>query len=512
MKKTAYVIGIDIGTQGTKAGLFDASGVCYAEAYEASVLLHPAPGAVEQDPDALYASVLHTVREVLEKSGAAPGAVLALSVAGQMAGIQGIDREWNAVTPYDNWLDTRCEPYIREMKAEAEEEIIRSTGGPVTYAHGPKILWWKRQHPDVYQKIYRFVPLSAYVAGRLCGLKGDQAWFDYTHLHFTGFSDTKSYTWNPALLRTFGVDGARLGCIRSPYDVVGGLTKAAAEVCGLRAGTPITAGCGDSAASSLGAGITEPGILYDVAGTASIFSACTDFFAPDTENRTVLYAHSVIRDLWIPLAYISGGGLCLRWFRDTFLGASSGGSGYGLLEQEAAGVEPGSAGLYFIPHFAGRTCPNDPSVRGTWLGLEWHHTRAHMYRSVMEAIAYEYRLYNKIISDKTGQNASVVYGVGGGSESTVFNQIKADVLGADYVPMKCGDTGIAGSALIAGMAAGLYSDEQDMRRAAASNVKKGEAVRFNKDAHTAYSSCAETYVQMLQGVQALYKIRPEETE
>lgn len=128
MKKTAYVIGIDIGTQGTKAGLFDASGVCYAEAYEASALLHPAPGAVEQDPDSLYASVLHTVREVLEKSGAAPGEVLALSVAGQMAGIQGIDREWNAVTPYDNWLDTRCEPYIREMKAEAEEEIIRSTG------------------------------------------------------------------------------------------------------------------------------------------------------------------------------------------------------------------------------------------------------------------------------------------------------------------------------------------------------------------------------------------------
>ncbi len=225
----------------------------------------------------------------------------------------------------------------------------------------------------------------------------------------------------------------------------------------------------------------------------------------------MLYAHSVIRDLWIPLAYISGGGLCLRWFRDTFLGASAP-SGYGLLEQEAAGVEPGSAGLYFIPHFAGRTCPNDPSVRGTWLGLEWHHTRAHMYRSVMESIAYEYRLYNKIISDKTGRRASVVYGVGGGSESTVFNQIKADVLGTDYVPMRCGDTGIAGSALIAGMAAGLYSDERDMRRAAAANVKKGEAVRFNKEAHTAYSSCAETYVQMLQGVQALYKIRSEETE
>lgn len=130
-----------------------------------------------------------------------------------------------------------------------------------------------------------------------------------------------------------------MGRILSPYDVVGGLTKAAAEACGLRAGTPITAGCGDSAASSLGAGITEPGILYDVAGTASIFSACTDLFAPDTENRTVLYAHSVIRDLWIPLAYISGGGLCLRWFRDTFLGASAP-SGYGLLEQEAAGVEP----------------------------------------------------------------------------------------------------------------------------------------------------------------------------
>lgn len=164
------------------------------------------------------------------------------------------------------------------------------------------------------------------------------------------------------------MDGARLGCIRSPYDVVGGLTKAAAEVCGLRAGTPITAGCGDSAASSLGAGITEPGILYDVAGTASIFSACTDFFAPDTENRTVLYAHSVIRDLWIPLAYISGGGLCLRWFRDTFLGASSGGSGYGLLEQEAAGVEPGQRRTIFYTALCRQNLPQRSVGAGNLAG------------------------------------------------------------------------------------------------------------------------------------------------
>lgn len=505
MSQTAYIIGVDIGTQGTKSGLFDIAGHCYAENYENSELLSTHPGSVVQDPEAIFGSVLHTVKAVIEQSGVNSSDVYAISIAGQMAGIMGIDKDYNAVTPYDSWLDTRCEKYITHIKATCEDEIIRSTGGPVTYAHGPKILWWKNEHPDVYKQIHRFVTLSAFVAGKLCGLKGEDAWFDYTYLHFTGFSDTVGLKWNKELLKTFDVDESIMGKIVSPYDIVGRISEKWANECGLLPGTIVAAGCGDSAASSLGAGITEPDVIYDVAGTASIFSAATDVYAPDIENKTILYARSVIKDLWIPLAYISGGGLCIRWFRDTFMNKSEKNT-YSILDSMAEEVKPGCDNLYFVPHFAGRTCPNDPDIRGAWIGLSWTHNKAHMYRAVLESIGYEYRLYNKIITSKTGKVPSVIYGTGGGAESRVFNQIKADILGIDYIPMKCGDTGIAGSAFVAGMAAGLYKNESEMKVNVNRSVEKGDILSYNKSSGSLYVSFADKYERILQEIQKIYKI------
>ena len=137
-----YLFGIDIGTQGTKTVLYDLEGHAVASAFEASQLLYPADGAAED----IYGSVIHTVKEVMETSGADPYAVAAIGMDGQMASILGIDRDFRAVTPLDNWLDTRCEPYIRQMKEVSEDELIRLTGCPVTYAHGPKILRWKNEY------------------------------------------------------------------------------------------------------------------------------------------------------------------------------------------------------------------------------------------------------------------------------------------------------------------------------------------------------------------------------
>lgn len=505
MSRKGYVIGVDIGTQGTQSGLFDLSGKCIADSYESSELISSAPGIVEQDPESVFGSVLHTIKDAVEKSGVCPYDILAVSIAGQMSGIMGIDRDFNAVTPYDSWLDTRCEKYIGLMKRECEEEIIRSTGAPVTVAHGPKILWWKNEHSDIYKKIYRFVTLGTYAAGRLCGLKGGDAWFDYTYLHFTGFSDTLNLKWNRELLKTFDVEESLMGKIVSPYDVIGTVSDKWADKCGLVPGIPVSAGCGDSAASSLGAGITESGVIYDVAGTASIFSACTDVFAPDTENKTVMYARSVLKGLWIPLAYISGGGLCIRWFRDNF-GDKNEKNSYKILDEMAENILPGCENLYFIPHFAGRTCPNDPDLKGSWIGLSWRHNKSHMYRSVLESIGYEYYMYNKIISEKTGKQNTVIYGAGGGSKSRIFNSIKSDILGIDYVPMKCGDTGIRGCALIAGMTAGIYTNESEMKANANINIERGGIISYNKETHNLYAIQAEKYWHIISEFQKIYKI------
>ena len=320
---SAYLLGVDIGTQGTKTCLYASDGRAAASAFEPSRLIEPAPGAVEQEPDELYGSVVRTIREVLEKSGVRPSDVAALGMDGQMAGILGVDGDFNAVTPYDSWLDIRCEAEIDEMRAAAGDRIIALTGAPVSYNHGPKVLRWKKRFPEAYARIAKFVLPVTYVAGRMCGLKADDAWIDYTCLHFSGFGDVEHLKWSEELLERFGVDGRKMPAIAEPWKLVGRITADAARECGLCEGTPVCAGAGDQAATSLGAGITRPGLAFDVAGTASVFSRCTDVYAPDVEKRTILCARSVLPGLWIPLAYIGGGGLCVRWIRDTLAGTDA---------------------------------------------------------------------------------------------------------------------------------------------------------------------------------------------
>jgi xylulokinase len=153
-------------------------------------------------------------------------------------------RTWDSPTGYDSWLDTRCGPYIPRLK-EHEQQIIALTGGPPTISHGAKILWWKHEQPDVYQRIARFVQPGGYVAGRLAGLKGDQAFVDRTYIHFSCFSDTQAGTWSDGLLTAFDVEKDKLPHIVNSSDIIGYVTGEAAAASGLKAGTPIAAGCGD---------------------------------------------------------------------------------------------------------------------------------------------------------------------------------------------------------------------------------------------------------------------------
>jgi len=454
--KDKFIIGIDIGTQGVKTSLFHISGKIAAEAFEPSILITDNRGNVEQDPEEIYSSVINTIRQVMEKSGAEPSEIASIGIDGQMAGIMGIDKNWNAVTPYDSWLDTKCEKYILKMKEAAEEQIIKTTGCPVTYAHGPKVLWWKNERPEVYSNTAKFIMLSTYVAGRLAGLKAKDAYIDYTHIHFSGFCDTEKKEWSEELVKEFRIDNDKLPEIVEPWKVVGKLLSPEAEKCSLAEGTPVVAGCGDQAATSLGAGIIKQGMVFDVAGTASVFSCCVDSFKPDVKNKTLLFPRAVIDGLWIPLAYINGGGLCLKWFRDNLAEKET---TYGILDSETEKIAPGSEGLVFIPHFAGRVCPNMPNMRGGWFGLNFNHGRGHLFKAVMESIAYEYRIYMDILKELTDEKEfSHVFVMGGGSQSGIFNKIKADVLGLPYIQLERASTATLGSAIVAGYASGIYAD------------------------------------------------------
>jgi len=156
------------------------------------------------------------------------------------------------------------------------------------------------------------------------------------------------------------------------------------------------------------------------------------------------------------MAYINGGGMCLKWLRDDVLGKAY---TYDQLNKMAESIAPGSENLLFMPHFSGRVCPNDTLVRGSYINLSWNHNKGHMYRAIMEGIAYEYGIYTDIIRDLSPDIAlSRIISVGGGSASHVFGQIKADVLGVPVSGIKFADTAALGCCVIAGYGVGLYDD------------------------------------------------------
>ena len=500
MAKT-YLVGVDLGTMGTKAAIFDVHGGLKAEAYEESKLYYPRPGWVEQQPDEIYGSALRTIRSCLDQSGIDSADVAGIAFDGQMSGIGTVDAQWGTPTVYDSWLDTRCRDYITQLK-EDQARIIALTGGPPTFSHGAKILWWMHERPEVWKRIAKFVVPGAYAAGRMAGLRGDEAFVDRTYLHFSCFSDTRAAQWSEELLQRFGVDGDKLPRIVGPEEIIGRVTREAASACGLTSGTPIAAGCGDQTAGMLGAAMVRPGLVFDVAGTASVLAVCVDQFVADQEHGTLFTAHLTIPGLFYSLAYINGGGLNLRWFRDEIapheksLAAASGERIYQLLDQLAAEVPAGSEKLLFLPHLGGRVCPSDANTRGLYIGLNWAHKKAHLYRAMLEGVAFEYAYYlgivRSLVPDLDFRETRVI---GGGARSKLWNQIKADVLGVPYVNLNRQEFAVLGSAILAGFAVGVFDD---LAATAERFTRPTDRLEPNMATHAFYRPLVEEYIGLFK--------------
>jgi xylulokinase len=501
-----YLVGVDLGTSATKATLFTAEGAVVAEATVDVPLHHPNPGAVEQEMSDFYETAAATVRKCMTDSGIEPRDVAAIAFASQMAGVGAVDERFRPAVGFDSWLDMRCQPYIEEIDRNHGELVTRLTGCPPTCDHGPKILWWQHERPEEYARIARFVMPSGYVAGAIAGLSTEDAFIDYTFLHFTALADAQAGEWSSELCELLGVDACRLPRIVPPWQVVGEAQEAAARDFGLAPGTPIAAGCGDTAAGALGAGIVEPGMLFDTAGTASVLAGCANQFVADTRHRALLTMRSVAPGLWHPLAYIAGGGLALRWYRDNFyrMGAAGENDLYDEMTAAAAVVPPGAEGLFFSPHLGGRICPAEPAMRGAWVGFSWGHGRGHFARAILEGVAFEYAYYLRIlralIPDLRLVEARVI---GGGARSARWNQIKSDVLNVPYQRLARDEFGTWGAALIAGHAVGLFPDLAEAACAAAE--RRGPPVTPEPEAVAAYELLIPQYIRWEEALSASFR-------
>jgi len=451
-----YILATDLGGSGTKTMLFDLSGEIVSIAFRESKLYHPEPFSTTNDPEEVFLTATDGIKECMAKSRVNSNEIDAIVLDGQQAGLMWVDEKYRAISYYDSWLDSRYGPFVDIMNHCCADRILQMNGNNKGIVHGPKILWWKNNKPEVFKKAYKMIMLPAYVGGRLADLKGADAYFEETSLGYSGIADNMKSKWDKQICDAVGIPNEKLPRIVKSTEIVGKLSKKYADYLDLPSGIPIVSGGGDFPAAALGAGICKIGQTGDVAGTASIFFACIDKWKPDTSGE-IRFLKSPIPELWYTFGLTTGGG-CLRWFRDTFFKKEKEKmSVYKHMDEKSEDIPIGCNGLSFYPYIGGKLAK--PDYRGAWIGINWEHRKEHFYRAILESIAYEYKFYGqsimKLLGIKKFEETRVI---GGGSTSNIWNQMKSDVLGLPYITLKQQECSLFGSAIIAGCAIGVYKD------------------------------------------------------
>lgn len=508
-----HLIGVDLGTSVVKTTIFNTQGTALADATRAAPLHQPGPGLAEQSGDDFYQATLDTIKEVMDKTAVSPTSVAAIAFDGQMAGAIGVDRDWNALTPwYPSALDARYQPYLAPVQEQLGDHLLQLSGTLPYLA--PRMRWWQTEYPELYKRIDKVLILSNYVAGRLAGLSADDAFIDPSYLTYVGLANTAKREWSAELLDAFGVAKDKLPRIVLATTIIGSLTEDAAVACGLVSGIPLVAGAGDQVAGFIGAGLITSGQLVDVSGTFPVLATTLNEYQADTRYKMMQpMAGPISENHWYSIMYISGGGLTHRWFRDQFAteekqkAEQTGTEAYQLLDSLAANVPPGSEGLLFIPHLVGRGCPSDPDVRGAWLGFTWTHQKAHFYRAVLESIAYDYAQALKIVREYSPNiQFSSVRVIGGGAKSELWNQIKADVLGVPYVRLQREDVAALGCAIMAGHAVGIY---HDIAATAEQFSQTSSLIEPKPARHDYYQDYVQAYIQAFDQLNGIYRTLSE---
>ena len=449
---TRCVMGIDLGTSQVKAGLYGADGTMLALAAESVPLRQPAAGRAEQDLDGLLNAAARASKRCMADSGTAVEAVASVAIAGQMAGVGLVDRDHRPLAPYDSWLDTRCAEVAAELGRSLGERITATGGCAPTISTGPKMAWWQRHQPRTCAEAASFVTAAGYVAASAAGLRGDQAFIDPTYLHFTSVADGSADTWDAELVTAVGIEERLLPRIVASTDIVGHLTPSAAVEFGLPTGVPLAAGCGDTAASALGAGVLDPGVAFDIAGHGRglrdlprLVRPRPDRHPDDHESRA---ARTVVR-----------AGLRRRRRPAHRLDLPRAVRARPSQARRTTGSPPLPTRPQ--PAAAGFSCPRISAVawhrrprpcEARCIGMSPITTRHDLARATLESVAFEYRRYAEVAG--TADQVPYVIGMGGGARSTIWNQIKADVLGMAYRPVTGVDAGTRGAAAVAMTAIG----------------------------------------------------------
>jgi len=455
-----YVLGSDVGSQGTNVALYDADGTLVASSYQTYDLSFPFPGAAEQDADTWAPAIVAGVREVLDHAAEGSSAVKGISFGSQLDGMVVCGSDGRALRPAMIWMDRRAEAQAAQVaEAISPEDFYRAVGANLDSSHAVfKALWVRDKEPEVWSQVKFLMSPGTYVLREIAGAVA----VDYSNASSMALLDPRSRKWSPEALAAVDLPEYLLPEVTAATEPISTITAGFAEATGLDPSTVVAVGCGDEMAATLGAGVFAPGEVCDVVGTAEPVCAASDEPREDPTMLVECHPHAD-PDAWLleNPGFVSGGNL--RWWRDQFApierGAEAEGLGdaYDLLSREAERIPPGAEGLVFLPAMQGAMAPEwNGAARGVFYGLTLAHSRAHMTRAVLEGSAFGLR---DILEAMTAAGLDVrrLTIVGGGAKGPLWRQIKADVTGLPVrVPVSV-ETTATGAAILAAVGSGVHA-------------------------------------------------------
>ncbi len=501
-----YLLGIDIGTSGTKTVLFDRGGNPISSSTAEYPLYQPEIGWAEQDPQDWWNAVCITINQVIKDSNINPESISGIGLSGQMHGLVMLDGDGNVLRKSIIWCDQRTAKECVEITEKVgEKRLIDITANPaLTGFTASKILWVRNNEPEIYEKCRKILLPKDYIRYMLTGEFATEV-SDASGMQLL---DIKNRCWSKEVLNALDIPIEYLGDVHESIVVSGKVHKKAAEVTGLKENTPVVGGAGDQAAGAIGNGIIKSGQISSTIGTSGVVFAHLDEPIIDEKGRVHTFCHAV-PGAWHMMGVTQGAGLSLKWFRDNFctneieVAKGMGIDPYVLMTKEAEKVPAGSRGLIYLPYLMGERTPHlNPKAKGVFFGLSAAHTKNEMLRAVIEGVSYSLLDCMEIIKD-TGMNPTNVMVSGGGGKSELWRQILADMFNCKVSTNKSSEGPALGVALLAGVGTGVYKDIDE----ACSIAISENSVQFPKEENSlVYKRYYEIYKKIYDDLKGTFEL------
>ena len=500
-----YLLGVDLGTSGTKTVLFDETGKAICSKTVEYPMYQPQNGWAEQDPADWWNATVTGIQHCLSASGVNAEDVKGVGLSGQMHGLVMLDKDGNVLRKSIIWCDQRTTKEVEQMNSViGAQRMIEITANPaLANFTAAKILWVQNNEPDLYAKCAHILLPKDYIRYMLTGEFATEV-SDAAGMQLM---DIPNRCWSDEILTKLHIDRSLLGSMHESPDVTGAVHSKAAELTGLKAGIIVVGGAGDNAAAAVGTGVVKSGVAFTTLGTSGVVYAVSDTVSIDPKGRVHTLCASV-PGKWTVMSCTLAAGLSLKWLRDTVCTAEiaeaekQGIDPYIIMDKMADKVGPGAGGLLYLPYLMGERSPHpDSEARGIFFGLSAIHDRSNLIRAVLEGVAYS-QLDCVDVFREMGVNVQDMMACGGGGRSKVWRQMLADMYGCPVNTIHADEGPALGVAILAGVGAGIYNSVEE---ACDNIIRKNITQQPDMANHDAYMGYYDLYKKLYQDLKGDFK-------